>query len=89
MISRCIGCCLATLQWEVLMPPTKYPGNGEETRWSKTLESVRKDVECFFGILKGRFRILKLPILYSDKEDIENVFFACAYSTTCYTPTTG
>lgn len=59
------------------MPPTKYPGNGEETRWSKTLESVRKDVECFFGILKGRFRILKLPILYRDKEDIDNVFFAC------------
>lgn len=41
------------------------------------MESVRKDVECFFGILKGRFRILKLPILYRDKKAIDNVFFAC------------
>lgn len=59
------------------MAPTKYPPNGEETRWSKTLESVRKDVECFFGILKGRFRILKLPILYRRQEDIDNMFFTC------------
>lgn len=29
------------------------------SRWSKCVESIRKDVECTFGILKGRFRILK------------------------------
>jgi hypothetical protein len=28
-----------------------------EVRWSEFLELVRKDVECFFGILKSRFRI--------------------------------
>jgi Plant transposon protein len=27
--------------------------------WSEWVESVRKDVECTFGILKGRFRLLK------------------------------
>ena len=33
-----------------------------ETRWSEWLECMRKDVECMFGILKGRFRILKAGI---------------------------
>lgn len=48
-----------------------------ESRWSKALESIRKDVECFFGILKGRFRILKLGILFQDKVDIDNMIFTC------------
>lgn len=59
------------------MPPTRYPGNGEETRWSKTLASVRKHSACFFGTLKGRFRILKLPVPFQKKDDVDNVFFAC------------
>ena len=33
-----------------------------ELRWSKWIESMRKDVECVFGILKGRFRVLKTGI---------------------------
>jgi len=38
---------------------------------------VRKDVECFFGILKGRFRILKLRMAYHKREYIDNIFFTC------------
>ena len=39
---------------------------------------VRKDVECTFGILKGRFRILKTLMLYQHKDQIDNVFWtAC------------
>ena len=34
----------------------------KEIRWSQWLESLRKDVECTFGILKGRWRILKTGI---------------------------
>lgn len=64
-------------QWKILMNPTKTPLVKEEIAWSKRLESVRKDVECFFGILKGRFRILKLPVLYRKREDVDNVFFTC------------
>ena len=59
------------------MEPTKYPLNADDTDFSKHLESVRKDVECFFGILKGRFRILKLPILFRSRERIDNAFFTC------------
>ena len=32
------------------------------TLWSLQMESVRKDVECTFGILKCRFRILRNPV---------------------------
>ncbi|CAM9535369.1 unnamed protein product, partial [Discosporangium mesarthrocarpum] len=49
-------------------------------KWSKHLESVRKDVECFFGRLKGLFRILKMPLVFwasnaNLREKIENIFF--------------
>ncbi|CAM9206972.1 unnamed protein product [Ascophyllum nodosum] len=44
--------------------------------FSKWLESVRKDVECFFGRVKG-FRILKLPLLLRQKIAIDNIWFTC------------
>ena len=33
-----------------------------EIRYSEWLESMRKDVECTFGILKGRFRVLRYGV---------------------------
>jgi hypothetical protein len=50
------------LDWSVTVPPMKDPETYPELRWSKWVESMRKDVECVFGILKGRFRILKTGI---------------------------
>ncbi|CAN0370454.1 unnamed protein product, partial [Ectocarpus fasciculatus] len=64
-------------KWQILMEPTKYPLSENDLLFSKRLESVRKDVECFFGILKGRFRILKLAMAYHEQERIDNVFFTC------------
>jgi hypothetical protein len=32
---------------------------------------------AIFGILKGRFRLLKTPVLYHTKEDVDNIFFTC------------
>ena len=55
----------------------KAPSSAKELQWSKALESVRKDVECFFGVLKGRFRVLKLPIQYREKTDIDSMFMTC------------
>ena len=49
----------------------------KEGLWSKWVESVRKDVECVFGILKGRFRCLKLPIFYQTKSVIDSMLFTC------------
>ena len=57
------------------MPPSKYPIDAGAMAFSKRLESSRKDVECFFGIAKGRFRILKFSIPYRKQIDIDNVFF--------------
>lgn len=42
-----------------LISPIKRPGSQLQLRWSKWIESLRKDVECTFGIIKGRFRCLK------------------------------
>ncbi len=42
------------LQCSCTVPPFTITSNMDEIRWSKWLESMRKDVECTFGILKGR-----------------------------------
>ena len=46
-------------------------------KWSKTVESVCKDVECVFGILKKRFLLLKHPIRLYDPEQIQRAFLTC------------
>ena len=58
--SKLLSRSLAFYQWEILMELSKYPLSESDLLFSKKLESVRKDVECFFGILKGRFRTLEL-----------------------------
>ena len=50
------------LKWATTIPLCKNTIFYEETRWSEWLESMRKDVECTFGILKGRWRILKAGV---------------------------
>jgi hypothetical protein len=45
--------------------------------WNHFMECERKHVECAFGILKNRFRILKLPILLHDFDEIDDMFFTC------------
>lgn len=64
-------------KWRCMQCPMKHTSKIKEALWSKWVESVRKDVECCFGILKGRFRCLKLPIYYQSKDVIDNIFFTC------------
>jgi len=45
--------------------------------FSEFMESTRKDVECTFGQLKNRFRILKKPIEMKNVLDINLLFKAC------------
>ena len=47
-------------------------------RFTERLESVRKDSECVFGIMKKRFRILRLPFEYKNSADIDAVMYTCA-----------
>lgn len=63
--------------WSTTIAPIKYPANVGEMRWSKWLESMRKDVECTFGILKGRFRILKSGIRVVTFEAVNHIWKTC------------
>lgn len=47
------------LKWPSNIPPFKDPVYVWEYKWSEIAETLRKDVECTFGIMKGRFRQLK------------------------------
>ena len=42
-------------KWRVMQCPMKHTNEEDETRWSEFAESVRKDVECSFGILQKRY----------------------------------
>lgn len=61
----------------ILQCPEKSVSTLQEIRLTRWIESVRKTVECVFGILKGRFRILKIPIRFQKQREVENVFKTC------------
>ena len=63
--------------WPVLMAPMKDAVLYTDIRWSKWVESVRKDVECTFGIMKGRFRILKIGIRLQSIEAMDKLWCTC------------
>ena len=42
--------------------------------FSKWVESMRKDIECAFGILKGHFRILKYGMIFQKVEHCDMLF---------------
>lgn len=65
------------LKWSTTVPPIKVTANEMERRWSHWLESLRKDVECTFGILKGRWRILKSGIRLEGMEETNNIWKTC------------
>ena len=48
-----------------------------EVRWTTWLESIRKDVECTFGILKGRFRLLKIGIRLHGIHVVDQLWCTC------------
>ena len=65
------------LPWPTTIPPFKQTANQREIRWSQWVESMRKDVECTFGILKGRWRILKAGIYLQSATSVDRVWKTC------------
>jgi len=65
------------LHWPMLVPPFKMSSNRMEIRFSEWLESIRKNVECTFGILKQRWRILKTGIRIHSLEIADKIFKTC------------
>jgi len=64
------------LQDPVFLMPQKYPRTVPDARMSKNIESVRKCVECFFGILQCRFTILRCFRMH-DESVLDDVFRTC------------
>ena len=65
------------LRWSVTVPPFKVTNITTDIRWSKWIESMRKDVECTFGILKGRWRILKAGIGLDGVSIADDIWMTC------------
>ena len=51
------------LNWSTTISPMKSTIYRDQKRWLEWLESMRKDIECTSGILKGCFRILNAGII--------------------------
>jgi DDE superfamily endonuclease len=65
------------LRWPTTVPPFKESIHYDEIRFSQWLESMRKDVECTFGIMKGRFRILKTGVRLHGVEATDKIWLTC------------
>ena len=66
------------LRWPILICPYANATKGtREGNFSDNLESVRKDVECVFGILKKRWKIVEHGIRFRDIKIVEKIFVVC------------
>lgn len=63
--------------WAVTMAASSTNPGKVYSAWRAKLESVRKDIECFFGRLKKRFAILKNALRLHSKKKIDNIFKTC------------
>jgi hypothetical protein len=63
--------------WRIFQAPIKCAWTDEECLWSCRLESIRKDVECTFGIMKKRFQILTHSVLYDNRVKVDHTFISC------------
>ena len=64
-------------RWRCLQCPMKHATSVDVNAFSAMLESIRKDVECFFGILNIRFRWLDGKVEIHDFEAVDNVMYVC------------
>jgi DDE superfamily endonuclease len=64
-------------RWACTQAPAKHTVMRSEERLSEWIESFRKDAECTFGILKGRFRVLKTGIRLEGAAAADKVWLTC------------
>jgi hypothetical protein len=63
--------------WRIMQRCSVVTSNPRMMALMNKIASARKDVECTFGILKSRFRCLKVPILMAELSDVKNLFLTC------------
>ena len=73
-ISLYVICDNGYLRWSCTVPPFSVANERDQLRWSAWVESMRKDVECTFGILKGRWRILKAGVRIHGVEQVDQIW---------------
>ena len=67
------------LRWlQSMCPYVNATAASAEGYYSSNLESVRKDVECTFEIMKKRCKILNNGLLYCDIKVCEKIFVTCS-----------
>ena len=64
------------LRWKCLQCGLKHSSDEDYVLWRQRMESLRKDIQCYFGHLKQRFRVLRTPNLLTDKVKIHNMMFS-------------
>ena len=68
------------LRWPTTICPfTRVSCASAEGYFSSNLEGVRKDVECTFGILKKRWRVLNNGFFHREMEICSNIFITCCW----------
>ena len=65
------------LNWSCTVPPVKNAVTYQSIRFSEWLESMRKDVECTFGIMKQRFSILRYGVRMEKIKNVDEIWLTC------------
>ena len=64
--------------WPIFVNPTQFPVTLKQENMTSIQESRRKDIERFFGVLRGRFKILRHEMLEWSDESVINIMDLCA-----------
>ena len=65
------------LSWSCTVPPGSGGTTYELIGFSEWLESMRKDVKCTFGILKGCFCLLRYGLHFQPIENCDQLWITC------------
>jgi hypothetical protein len=65
------------LDWSTLVKTKSQPLNAKDHVYAKAQESVRKDIEHTFGVLRARFRIVMNPGRLWSTTDMNDIVTTC------------
>ena len=65
------------LRWSVTVPPMKHTNFRDDICLSELIASMKKHVECAFGILKGRWRVLRYGIKLWGINNTNKIWLTC------------
>ena len=65
------------LSWSYTSPPDNKWNTYEVIQFYEWSESMRKDVECLFGIMKVRFTLLQYGFRFHSIENYDKMWLTC------------